>query len=619
MATGGSVQSVRAALLDVERFSIPDFQRNYAWEDKEIDDFLTDVRSATQLQKQHFIGALILLSKSPADDVKKSYEVIDGQQRLTTIFMYLSLLRDAAVAQGNLHIDPPVAGGMPVDVMSAIGALVFADPGRGEARFESNRILRRLFRESIVAHPAPGRPKLPVRDKASTLALRKAYSRLERSLRDDLAALPNEVERLKRIFRIFQTVTANFNLLCIYTTTYSEAFDIFMTLNNRGRALGPADLVKTLLMKYSTEGESDTDLLQITERISADWEGITNNLEEGDIDQFLRHFMLSIQSGPVRSKVIYSSVDDHLTKDSQGRLVDVATQKRNSSEFLKSLEKASLVYKSLLNPRLLSDARIRNSCQTLLQVLDSYRILMMRVLADDSPLSLVEKREVSRLAEVLSLRWTIIGGNAQELEDHFQETCALLRASAKPFNSVKRKLIEKIPSDDRVLPAFKDSVSADLARAVYYGINVHTGDPAALVPLVPRSLQIEHVAPATATDEWINYLYGPKAAESPEKQAEYAVKVESWGNKTLLEYTINNALKQKQFLVKRDGDSADDLKGYKDSVLQVTKDLAVFDEWSLTRIEKRGNWVGDSFVKIWSVDQDLGNVWDFSEWCTRNP
>lgn len=370
MATGGSVQSVRAALLDVERFSIPDFQRNYAWEDKEIDDFLTDVRSATQLQKQHFIGALILLSKSPADDVKKSYEVIDGQQRLTTIFMYLSLLRDAAVAQGNLHIDPPVAGGMPVDVMSTIGALVFADPGRGEPRFESNRNLRRLFRESIVAHPAPGRPKLPVRDKASTLALRKAYSRLERSLRDDLAALPNEVERLKRIFRIFQTVTANFSLLCIYTTTYSEAFDIFMTLNNRGRALGPADLVKTLLMKYSTEGESDTNLLQITERISADWEGITNNLEEGDIDQFLRHFMLSIQSGPVRSKVIYGSVDDHLTKDSQGRLVDVATQKRNSSEFLKSLEKASLVYKSLLNPRLLSDARIRNSCQTLLQVLD---------------------------------------------------------------------------------------------------------------------------------------------------------------------------------------------------------------------------------------------------------
>lgn len=618
MATGGNVSSIKALLADVEQFSIPDFQRNYAWENREIDDFLTDVNSATRLNKQHFIGALILLSKSEPDEVKRNYEVIDGQQRLTTIFMYLAILRDAANAQGEIRIDPPAAGGMPIDVMSKIGDLLFSDPGTGKPRFKSNRILRDMFQERIIAHPNPARPVMPARDKSSTLALRKAYARLRSSLDAELAQLETPIDRLRKIYQIFDTVASSFNLLCIYTSTYGEAFDIFMTLNNRGRALGPADLVKTLLMKYLTDGEPDDNLVRTTEQISIRWEQITSNLESGDVDQFLRHFMLSIQDQAVQSKNIYNSVDRYISMNN-GVLLGTNELKVHAKEMLTLLEKSSEVYKKLLQPSLIHDPKTRRSAQSMLQVLISYRILMMRVLSDDCRFAVPQRREIARLTEVLSLRWVLVGGNAQELEDHFQTACAFERDATKSFDDLKNLLVAKIPENDRVKRAFKESVSSDMARAVLYGINVQLGDPAALVQYDPSRLHVEHVAPATPTAEWVQDLYGVAPAAGEDPPLDYSIKVEMWGNKTLLESDINVVIKQSVFLTKRDGDPLRDWPGYVNSVLAVTRDLQKFEAWSLDEIENRTDWTCESFLKIWDVSQDLSGVVNYSEWTRPNP
>lgn len=600
-------------MADVEKFSIPDFQRNYAWENREVDDFLTDVTSAARLKKQHFIGALILLSKSAPDEIKKSYEVIDGQQRLTTIFMYLSILRDAAVEQGDIRIAPPGPGGMPIDVMSKIGDVLFSDPGIGKPRFESNRLLRKMFHDRVLAHPSPDRPKMPLRDKESTLALRKAYARLKASLDGELETLANPAEKLKKIYELFETVSGSFNLLCIFTSTYSEAFDIFMTLNNRGRALGPADLVKTLLMKYLTEGDADADLLTTTEKIATEWAQIGANLEQGDIDQFLRHFMLSIQNDAVQSKSIYTSVDKFITLNGD-QLLGIDEIKKRSSRMLKQLDKASEVYKKLLQPGLIHDAKTKRSAQSMLQVLVSYRILMMRVLAEDSGLLVAEQREIARISEILSLRWVLVGGNAQELEDYFQSACAVLRSSENKFSELRSMLIEKIPSNERVDRAFKDSASAEMARAVYYGINVQLGDPAAMVNYEPAKLQVEHIAPASATTEWVEVLFGKGAGDGNNPPADYSVLVEGWGNKTTLESDINNTIKQSAFAIKRDGDPAREWLGYRSSVMSITRDLQQVDVWSKEEIDARGEWACDCFKKIWSVEQDLQSVVDYSEW-----
>ena len=183
---------------------------------------------------------------------------------------------------------------------------------------------------------------------------------------------------------------------------------------------------------------------------------------------------------------------------------------------------------------------------------------------------------------------------------------------------MKDFLVTKIPTSERVRRAFKDSASADLARAVYYGINIQLGDPAALIQYEPSRLQVEHIAPATATNSWIAVLFGTDHNADDETPTEYSSVVEAWGNKTLLESDINNDVKQKLFEAKRDGDPENDWLGYKNSVLAVTKDLQNLNQWGQQEIDRRGDWVAECFLKIWDVTPDLQGVQDFSDWLLGN-
>lgn len=69
-------------------YSIPIYQRDYAWENKQIEQLLTDIYDSTPDSK-YYLGTLIVDKISPG-----SFTVIDGQQRLTTIFLLLIYLKN---------------------------------------------------------------------------------------------------------------------------------------------------------------------------------------------------------------------------------------------------------------------------------------------------------------------------------------------------------------------------------------------------------------------------------------------------------------------------------------------------------------------------------------------
>lgn len=83
-------------------YIIPDYQRGYSWQDKQIEDFWEDITSAIEKEVNHYFGTVYL--KSIQDGV---YEVIDGQQRLTTLFVLLKILGiDELIKNGPVyHLD----------------------------------------------------------------------------------------------------------------------------------------------------------------------------------------------------------------------------------------------------------------------------------------------------------------------------------------------------------------------------------------------------------------------------------------------------------------------------------------------------------------------------------
>ncbi len=606
VAIAGSIQSLGTLLRDIQQFEVPDFQRNYSWQAENVDSFLEDLIYASKNNKLHFLGSTILMKKT-SDPQDRTYQIIDGQQRLTTIFTVIAIIRDLVSALPTQEIQPNNPSGVPTNVVSKANDYLFYDLGQGKTRFVSNYLLRTFLSQYVFRHPSPDRPSIPARHQNATLAYRKAYKRIELSLKEKILTLETE-DRLGFLDSLLTTLGSNFSILKIETADQTESYDIFMTLNNRGLALGPSDLVKSLIMKHLTKGLSGDDLQMKNAELTEKWAEATDSIDDGDMNQFLRHYLLAIQTEGVRSKDIFKKIEDMVERSTESPAVA-------ASKLLEDIVLRSGIYASLLKPSEIQDEHVRSSCLTMREVLDSYRILLLNVLDGRYDLEQSQRRELARLTEILSLRWVLTGGNAQKLEDHFQQVSNLFRIDQINYNEIKSKLIERMPLDEMTKSQFQNEIeSSSLVRTVLHKINGRLNDPDTLIAYDPRRIHVEHIAPESMTDDWMNSLFPGKSKS--EISSEYASLVENWGNKTLLDRTINLRVKQRNFEAKRDG--TENFTGYTHTMLGITKDLARLDDWSIDEVKRRNEWIAECFIKIWSVESKENELINYSEFRKSN-
>ncbi len=91
-------QKTLSELFATNVFTVPVYQRAYAWEERQCEDFLRDLMEHPQddPSKRHFLGTVLLAAKPPGD-FRSRFDVVDGQQRLTTatIFAVVAIARIA--------------------------------------------------------------------------------------------------------------------------------------------------------------------------------------------------------------------------------------------------------------------------------------------------------------------------------------------------------------------------------------------------------------------------------------------------------------------------------------------------------------------------------------------
>jgi len=98
-------------------FKVPDYQRNYAWSEKNWEDFWNDIKEGLLTETEHYWGTITLkatgetLYCTEKDIPFNLFEVVDGQQRITTIYLFLlalanvgkPALRDSFIKCGNIY------------------------------------------------------------------------------------------------------------------------------------------------------------------------------------------------------------------------------------------------------------------------------------------------------------------------------------------------------------------------------------------------------------------------------------------------------------------------------------------------------------------------------------
>jgi uncharacterized protein with ParB-like and HNH nuclease domain len=221
-------RSVQMLLKDAS-FSIDEYQREYKWEKRNIDELLDDLfskflscyRAGDETLKvanyeDYFLGSIIVSKRNG-----KSY-LVDGQQRVTSLTLLLIYLFRRA---GDLNL--PVA--------TQIEPLIFSD-NFGQPKFnldipEREPVIRALFED---------KPFNPDGHDESIRNMHERYSDiLERDLEGELGeALPHFIYWLM----------AKVGLIEIATDNDSYAYAIFETMNDRGKPLSPVDMLKAFLL-----------------------------------------------------------------------------------------------------------------------------------------------------------------------------------------------------------------------------------------------------------------------------------------------------------------------------------------------------------------------------------
>ncbi|MFJ4713154.1 DUF262 domain-containing protein [Streptomyces sp. NPDC088785] len=250
-------------------YEIPNFQRPYSWSREQLADFWEDVILA---KGDFFFGSTVTWVSEKRDLFSDTYSIIDGQQRLTTSAILLSVVRDAfkEVAKNYANDDD-------FDVSTANGQadttqkylMVKDDDGK------SYPVLRRpeeMFYE-VIQNPnvIPSGAKWNV----SAKRIGEARTFFEVKILDEINELsPGEqVERLKSI----RSNALKARVIQVELASEEDGFLVFETLNTRGADLRLSDLVKNLLIRGgSTKADDRT-------AITARWERIVDTVQDGRV------------------------------------------------------------------------------------------------------------------------------------------------------------------------------------------------------------------------------------------------------------------------------------------------------------------------------------------------
>ncbi|WEA58645.1 DUF262 domain-containing HNH endonuclease family protein [Rhizobium sp. BJ04] len=215
---------------------IPGYQRPYAWRTEEAGQLLVDLLEALEqaTDEPYFLGSIVLIK--PTGELVG--QVLDGQQRLTTLTILGAVLRDLATAAQE---------------KSALDSIVYIEPNaflnQQEAiRLKAHEDDRIFFKESVQRPGATA--KVQPSEQPKTEAQKNMWANAQ-ALRSMVLELTEKTRQSLVTFLINKCV-----LVVVSTESRAAALRIFKVLNDRGLDLTNADVIKAdLLAKFGNEEE----------------------------------------------------------------------------------------------------------------------------------------------------------------------------------------------------------------------------------------------------------------------------------------------------------------------------------------------------------------------------
>lgn len=286
-------------ILNKAVFDVPRNQRRYVWKQDNWSDLFEDVIFSISQEKPHFLGSIVLKANHKEDGLSY-YTIIDGQQRLTTITLFLlSIMKhfhenemtddflgtvSYVQSKNNRNQDFVILNS---DYHASLRCLV-----QGTLSVKDRKQSISSFVDTHIISKT--------KDKSIGDSVKFFYS----AIKEDMESTDNIPERLRKLRAALLDMTA----VRIVSSSEEDSYTIFEILNARGQELAPHELLKNYIMRYIQPVERRDDAKTM-------WEDIEKSIGTS-LDKFLKHYATH-RFGYTRDK--YSSPYQAIQKATRGQ------------------------------------------------------------------------------------------------------------------------------------------------------------------------------------------------------------------------------------------------------------------------------------------------------------
>jgi len=559
-------QTFRQLLGNGLTYRVPPFQRDYSWTPEEWDDLWQDIMAIFDRNDDsgHYMGYLVLQSSDT-----KNFDIIDGQQRMTTISVLIlaalkllkELSEDGLDAESNAQRLENLRS-------SYIG---YVDPVTlvSRSKLELNRHNNAFYQSYIVTLNSIPQRRL----NASEHLIRKAFVWFKEKIKsyagghDDFGVkLAEFVDSL--VDKLFFTV--------ITVTDELNAFKVFETLNARGVKLSATDLLKNYLFSIiSTDNSHEIEL----KSLESQWERIIGLLGGESFPSFLRVFWNS-RNKLVRKSDLFKTIRRNIST------------RELAFQLVRDLDTGAAVYGALRDPH---DSMWNDEERLALKQLMMFSVKqpLAMLLAAHNKLFKSKREEFTRLVRsisILSFRYNVICNfQTHDQERLYSEVARKITdGTYSSVHDILEALRSVYPEDIQFRASFsekelrtKNSRNKKIVKYILFSLEKQMSGQS--MDIESNVYNIEHILPENPSEAW-SYI-----EESKQDSLLYRL-----GNMTPLESGINRELGNSDYSEKR--------QKYAESSFQITRSIYDhYDEWNEDKIEARQKQMATVATSIWKI------------------
>lgn len=544
-------------------FSVPPYQRDYSWGTEEWDDLwadITEIRSTPDAR--HYMGAVVVQA-----DTDRDFVVIDGQQRLATLTLFALAVVRRLEDLSRQEIEPEMNQERANTLLGRfvrekdIGSL------RETSRLSLNEADDGFFKDYLVQRRAPHNPRVLSQSNA---LMWKCY----RYFLDKMSDPESPYADGQNVASLLsETVSRQLLFILISVEDDLNAYTVFETLNARGAALTPTDLIKNYLFSRVTV-KSDLDALQ------RGWRTLIATVGPQKFPEFLRYHYLTAHR-KIRKLRLFKIVRTEVKtpEDVFGLLERLEAR----ADLFAAMSDANHKYWA-------ESKEARGWVREL--VLFKVKQMMPLVFTTREAFSPTDFERVLKLLSVLSFRYNVVSSRSRsELEPVYAEAAsAVANGTAQGPRDVFR-LLESVYVGDAELRRDFETLSVNTRgprkKQVRYILARLESDAAKkAVDFETDPATIEHILPENAGDAW-DEVFPVSSRES------FLYRI---GNLTLLEGRINRRIGNRLY--------AEKVVTYGESNYVLTKNVAEHapEEWNPALLEDRQKRLARRAVQIWRSD-----------------